>query len=76
MAASIRKSKIVSRLNILLEWSPDAVTKRCSVKKVFLKISQNSRETPVLEACNFIQKDTPALVFSDEFCEILRIIIM
>ena len=27
----------------------DAVSRKCSVKKAFLEISQNSQETPVLE---------------------------
>ena len=35
---------------------------RCSVKKVFLEISQ--------KACNFIKKETLAQVLSCEFCEI------
>ena len=29
---------------------PKAVAQRCSVKKVFLEISQNSQKTPVPEA--------------------------
>ena len=29
---------------------PEAVARRCSVKKVFLKISQNSQKTPVLDS--------------------------
>ena len=37
---TIRKGKIVLA---------EAVAWRCSVKKAFLKISQNSRETPVSE---------------------------
>ena len=35
---------------------------RCSVKKLFLKVSQNSQE-------NFIKKETLAQMFSCEFCE-------
>ena len=38
-----------------------------SVKKVFLKISQNSQG-----ACNFIKKKTPAQVFSCKFCEMFK----
>ena len=49
--------------------SKKAVTKRCSMKKMFLEISQNSQETPVPPACNFIIKETLAQVFS---CEFLR----
>ena len=40
----------------------------CSVKKVFLEISQNSG----LKACNFIKKETLAQVLSCEFCEISK----
>ena len=53
---------------------------RCSVRKVFSKISQNSQENTCTrgsfliklqaEACNFIKKETLAEVFSCEFCEI------
>ena len=60
----------------------EAVAQRCSVKKVFLEISQNSEENtcarvPFLiksqaETCNFIQKETLAQVFSSEFCEISK----
>ena len=60
----------------------EAVTPRCSVKKVFLKISQNSQENTCVsvpfslklqaEACNFIKKETLAQVFSCEFCEIFK----
>ena len=39
---------------------------RCSIKKVFLRISQNA------EACNFIKKEALAQVFSCEFCEIFK----
>ena len=48
----------------------EAVVQRCSVKKVFLEISQISQEKP--EACNFIKKETLAQVFSCEFCEIIN----
>ena len=53
---------------------------RCSTKKVSLQNSQNSKEIAYarvsflikLQACNFIKKDTLALVFSFEFCEFLQ----
>ena len=55
---------------------------RCTVKKVLLKISQNSQENTCArvsfliklqaEACNFIKKETLAQVFSCEFCEIFK----
>ena len=47
----------------------EAVVWRCSVKKVFLEISQNSQ---LPKACNFIKKGTLAQVFSCEFCEIFK----
>ena len=58
--------------------------RRCSLKKVFLKISRNSQENTCarvsfliklhtfglrLKACKFIKKETLAQVFSCEFCE-------
>ena len=61
----------------------EAVIRRCSVKKVFLKISQNSQENTCarvsfltkLQAsvCNFIKKETLAQVYFqtlNEFCRI------
>ena len=54
----------------------------CSVKKVFLKILQNSLESICVrvsflinlqaKACNFIKKETLAQVFSCEYCEISK----
>ena len=49
--------------------SAEAVVRRCSIKKVFLKILLNSQETPVPEPCNFIQKETMAQVIFCEFCK-------
>ena len=55
----------------------EAVAQRCSVKKVFLQISQNPQENTharvsfarkmQAEACNFIKKDTLAQMFSCKF---------
>ena len=52
---------------------------RCSIKKVFLKISQNSQENTCarVSSCrpharNFIKRETLAQVFSCEFCEIFK----
>ena len=58
----------------------EAVVGRCFVKKVFLKLSQNSQEKNYarvsflikLLACNFIKKDTLVQVFSYEFCVIFK----
>ena len=44
----------------------EAAAQKCSVKKVFLEISQNSQA----QAYNFIKKETLAQVFTHEFCEI------
>ena len=43
---------------------------KCSVKKVFLEVSQNSQEDTW--GCNFIKKETLAQVFSCEFCKISK----
>ena len=60
----------------------EAVVRRCSVKKVFLEISQNSQENTCArdflliklqaKACNFIKKESLAQVFSCEFYKISR----
>ena len=52
----------------------EAVARRCSVKKVFLNISQNSQENIFawLSTRNFIKKETLVQVFSCELLEILR----
>ena len=63
--------------------SAEAVSRRCSVKKVFLEILQNSQENTCgkdsfliklqTSPCNFIKKETLAQVlFSFEFCEISK----
>ena len=54
----------------------------CSIKKVFLKIWQNSQENTVSEtsffkscwpeACNVLKKATLTQVFSCKFCEIFK----
>ena len=56
---------------------PEAVTQRCSLKKVLLKISQNSQENTFVRvsfllksqapACDFMKKEALAQVFSSEF---------
>ena len=60
----------------------EVVVQRCSVKKVFLEIPQNSQENTCArvfffnkvadQACNFIKKETLAQVISCEFCEISK----
>ena len=66
--------------DFLHKWSSEAVAQRCSVKKVFLQISQNSQENTCarvyflikLQACNFIEKETLAQMLCCEFCEISK----
>ena len=48
----------------------EAVVRRCSVKKLFLEISQTSQENNCENT--FIKKETLTQVFSYEFCEISR----
>ena len=68
----ISKSKLIGKYNA------KAATSGVPWKKVFLEISQNSKENTCttvsflikLQACNFIKKDNLAQVFSCEFCEI------
>ena len=61
---------------------PETVVRRYSVKKVFLQISQNSREntcarvsfliTLQASGCNFIKKEALAQALFIEFCEISK----
>ena len=58
----------------------EAVFRKCSVKKVFLEISQNSQENTCtkvsflqLYACNFIKIKSLTQVFSCEFCKQLSL---
>ena len=58
------------------------VTRRCSLNKGFLKISQNLQENTCVrvsfliklqgEACNFIKKETLVQMFLCEFCKIFK----
>ena len=60
----------------------EAAIRMCSVKKVFLEISQNSQENTCTRACflikfqawasNFTKKETLIQVFSCEFCGISK----
>ena len=53
----------------------EAVVRGCSVKMVFLEISQGSEENTCArdsDLINFIKKESLAQVFSSEFCEIFR----
>ena len=68
---------------LILNLNSEAVGRRCSVKKVFLKLSQNSQNNtcariPFLmklqadEACSYIKKEPLAQVFSCEICEFFK----
>ena len=45
----------------------EAVIRRCSIKKMFLNIFQNSQENT-----SFIKKETPVQVLSCEFCKTFK----
>ena len=55
----------------LLIFTSETDVRRCSVKKVFLEISQNPQEN-ACATCNFIKKEALAQVFSREYCEISK----
>ena len=46
--------------------------RRCSVKKVFLEISQYSQENTCCQGLNFIKKDTRYMCFPVNFAKFLR----
>ena len=61
----------------------EAVARRCSVKKVFLKVTQNSKENTCarvfffdkvasLRPATLLKTETLAQVFSCEFCQISK----
>ena len=52
--------------------NPEAVARRCSVKKVFLKISQNSQENTCTRVFFSKVEESLAQAFSCEFCKILK----
>ena len=66
MVRSVFVRQIYPKPDVLKE----AVVQRCSVKKVFLRISQNSQENTCVS--NFMKKETLAQVFFCEFCEISK----
>ena len=51
---------------VISEAAPEAVAKRCSVKRCSQKFHKTHRKTPVSETCNLVQ------VFSCGFCEISK----
>ena len=65
-------------LKIIFLHTAEAVAGRCSVKKVFLEIWQDSQENNCGRVsfsigCHVIEKETLAQVFSCEFCQISEI---
>ena len=79
MVASVHQTIMLE--NIFFHGT-EAVVRRCSVKTVFLKISQNLQENASAKisfliklqasTCIFIQKETLTHVFSCEFCKIFK----
>ena len=67
------QKKTIKNVNYLFR-SSEAVAQICSVKKVFLNISQNSKENTCARVSFLIksQAKTLAQVFACEFCEISR----
>ena len=63
------KYKLSKVLNIVK--CTEAVARRCSAKKLFLEISQDSRENNLCQSL-FFKKEILAHVFSFEFCEISK----
>ena len=61
--------------NSLFLFHIEAVVQKCSVKKVFLKILQNSQENTCVRVpflIKFIKKETLVQMFSCEFSEIFK----
>ena len=59
-------------LKFFSEYKTEAVSRRHSIRKVFLEISQNPQENTCARAYNFNKKETLAQVFSCEFWEISK----
>ena len=78
------RKKVIFKVFVFWKYSKTLTFKsshqRCSMKKVFLEISQNSQENTCarasflikLQAYNFIKKETLTQVFSCEFCKIFK----
>ena len=72
-----------NKINTLIS-NAEAVAQRCSVKKVFLEILQNSRENTCarvtsvikLQACNFIKKRLRHRCFPMNIAKFLRTLIL
>ena len=56
----------------MISSNTEAIIRMCSLKKLFLKISEIHRKIPVLESIliKFSRKETLTQVFSREVCEI------
>ena len=67
-------------VSALLQLQVTQVTRRCSIKKLFSEVLQNSQENACArvsfliklqaKTCSFIKKETLVQVFSCEFCKI------
>ena len=74
-SAAVSVSCIVIKKNLQISHTnTDAVARRCSVKKVFLEISQNSQGSICTRVSVLIKLQASGLqqVFSCEFCEISK----
>ena len=70
------------KILFIFQITTEVVVRRCSVKKVFLKILQNSQEKTCgrvsfliklqASACIFIKKEALAQLFCSEFCDIFQ----
>ena len=77
-----KRLRVYTKATHCCRCNTEVVTRRCSVKKMFLEISQNSQENIFARvsfliklkasADNFIKKGTLAQVLSCEFCEISK----
>ena len=66
---------IIIQMPVKIQMIIEAVAQRCSVKKVFLEISQNSQQstcTRVYRPATLFKKMTLVQAFSCEFCEISK----
>ena len=68
-----KKRRIIMKFFAMSQfrYCPEGVVQRCSVKKMFIEISQKSQENTCVRV-SFLMKMTPAQVFSYEFCEMFK----
>ena len=69
---SLLKLLPVSIITTAITIYSEAVFQKCSVKKVFLEMSQNSQENTCARVSFLIKLQALRPVFSNEFCEISK----